>query len=290
MGDDSGLTDGQVSNQSGLPVEGQAGSPSAVPDVGPPAGTTVLPAAGPNPGRGSRWSVFRWPASTVRAIWRRDEAWHVKVGVVAAVIAFPFVAIGAVATWHSAYGASVPAVGGPTGVATGAAPTPASPLTGTNDEHCAVTQLPTSATASDFTLCMLARGANGEMKKDSVTYPFGLMQVYVTYRNTGIVQQDDVTFRVKLPSGFGLVPGTTVAFNSLTPEGFRASDNILDVGLNLGSYAPGGNVSLYFEAKAAEPKAFFCGDNVGAATFTVASARSVKATGSVMTVLRSCVH
>ena len=284
MGDDSDPTGGQASDPIGPSIKDPAASP---PDRSVPS------AAVPSSERDARRSIARWAAEKARAAWERDLAWYSKVGVVVAfigvvtaLIGLPFVVV---AGLRSADGAPASTAGGPTGVATGTAPTPASPLAGARDEECALTRLPTSATANDFALCMLARGANGEMKKDSVNYPFGLTQVYVTYRNTGTIQQDDVIFRVKLPSGFSLVPGTTVAFNSLTPEGFRASDNVLDVGLNLGSYAPGASLSLYFEVQAAEPKAFYCGDNVGAATFTVTIASSVKATGSVMTVLRSCV-
>lgn len=218
----------------------------------------------------------------IGCVWRHDGAW-MKIGVVAAVLSVLIAVL-----FHILDGPAEPAAAVATEVVRGAAPAPASSLRGSRDQQCSLSKLTRSASANDFAVCQLVKGANGEQKRDTATYPFGLVTIYAVYRNTGAFQQNDVTFRASLPHGFSLVPGTSVFFNTLRPEGIRASDSVSGVGVNLGSYASGGGVSLLFDVQAAEPATFHCGENRGVVTFSVTIAGSAKATDSVLAVLRTC--
>jgi hypothetical protein len=218
----------------------------------------------------------------IRHVWRLDAAW-MKIGVVAAVLGVLIPVL-----FHIVDSPAEPAAAVATAVVSGVVSAPASFLTGSRDQQCSL-RLPTPPTTeNDFAVCMLVRGADGEQKRDTATYPFGLATINAEYRNTGAFQQDEVTFRASVPHGFSLVPRTSVYFNSLRPEGIRASDNVSSVGVNLGSYAPGANVSLLFDVQAAEPATFHCGENRGIVTFRVTVAGRAKATESTLAVIRTC--
>lgn len=88
------------------------------------------------------------------------------------------------------------------------------------------------------------------------------VQYRIKYSNTGQVQQDNVTVKDTLPNGVSYVPGTTMVYNTATPNGFKASDNVTTGGINIGSYAPGSTAYVMFDAKIAEnDKLPVCGPN-----------------------------
>ena len=73
----------------------------------------------------------------------------------------------------------------------------------------------------------------------------------IVYKNTGTVQQDNVVIKDTLPKGLSYVAGTTSLANSKTNGAYeKVSDNLTTAsGINIGSYAPGGNAYVKFTAK-----------------------------------------
>ena len=230
-----------------------------------------------------------WLAARIHGVRDRDATWHSKVATVIALIGLPFVVIGALATVYSSVNSpNSVGVAVPSGVASGMAPTPYLPLDGARDKECRILLPKPSPAGPNFEVCMLVKGADGEQKRDTATYPFGLMRVLVEYRNTGASQQNNVVFRVTLPSGFSLVPGTTVSINSNTPEGLRVSDHVSKEGVNLGSYASGAAAYLIFHVQAGDPKKFDCGEDRGVLIFRIDTDNGTKAANSMLSVVRKC--
>jgi uncharacterized repeat protein (TIGR01451 family) len=88
----------------------------------------------------------------------------------------------------------------------------------------------------------------------------GQIAYKIQFKNTGTVQVDDVVVKVKLPDGVTYMLGTT-QFAASTTKGKWApvtSDTIAKQGLNIGSYAPGGNGWLRFVSKMGKESAGLC--------------------------------
>lgn len=96
--------------------------------------------------------------------------------------------------------------------------------------------------------------------KQSVSTMVGSSVEYkIEYKNTGTTQQDDVVIKDQLPKGVSYVPGTTTLANSHTDGYEKEKDSVTENGLNIGSYAPGGNAFIKFEAKVGTHKDLDCG-------------------------------
>lgn len=94
-------------------------------------------------------------------------------------------------------------------------------------------------------------GQNQYAKQVSVL-PGDQVQFKIQYKNTGTMQQDNVIVKDTLPAGLSYVAGTSYISNSTTNSQWKATnDGITTTGLNIGSYAPGGNAYLKFTAKVA---------------------------------------
>lgn len=79
--------------------------------------------------------------------------------------------------------------------------------------------------------------------------PASTATVLLEYRNFSEFQADNVTLRAQLPSGLQLVPYSTRYGTRAQPDGTPASNNIADVGINIGSYRPGGGTWATFRVK-----------------------------------------
>ena len=79
---------------------------------------------------------------------------------------------------------------------------------------------------------------------DTVEYLLG-------YTNTGSVNQKDVVLSDKLPAGMTYVAGSSQLKDANSPNGKAIADGVTTTGVNVGEYAPGGNVYVWFQAKAA---------------------------------------
>mgnify|MGYP000843601245 FL=1 len=75
----------------------------------------------------------------------------------------------------------------------------------------------------------------------------------LSYKNTGSVNQNNVSFHDILPKGLSLVPGTVEWYSAHTNAQWKKpndENHLLSVpGMNLGNYAPKGNAYVKFKAK-----------------------------------------
>lgn len=94
---------------------------------------------------------------------------------------------------------------------------------------------------------------NGSWSETVVAAPGQVLRIAVSYQNTGTNQQDDVVLRVDLPDNMHFVQGSTYWSNASHHDVHTSDDAIKDVGINLGSYAPTGNVWAVFEVKVDGP-------------------------------------
>lgn len=104
----------------------------------------------------------------------------------------------------------------------------------------------------NFTIDAAARlKGSGEPYANHVDVsPGDVVEVRLVYTNTGTTQQNDVSLRVGgLPEEFRYAAESTKVANSKTNGEYRSTvDGVTTVGYNVGSYAPGGNAYLKFDA------------------------------------------
>ncbi|MGW4198944.1 hypothetical protein [Streptomyces sp. NPDC005004] len=137
-----------------------------------------------------------------------------------------------------------------------------------------------------------AKGANGSAgTPEGAVQPTGPGQVVykVLYLNDGDVQQDNVVVRMKLPAGAVYMRGTTQFSASSTDNKWKSltTDTIADVGINIGSYAPGGGGFLRFVAHVDQKTAGLCSSS-GLMATVKASAQDGKSSGSSLSVEVTC--
>lgn len=149
---------------------------------------------------------------------------------------------------------------------------------------------PQFAPKQDFSMEKLV-SKHGENKwvDNYAATPGETVDYLLKYSNTGNARQDNVTFRDTLPTDQSYVNGSAVYGNANTPNGTKASDNITGVGVNVGSYAPGGNAWFIFSAKVAgNTDLDKCGPNTMTNTASVTTAYGNKSDTAVVTVNKTC--
>lgn len=110
----------------------------------------------------------------------------------------------------------------------------------------------------------------------------------LSYQNTGSVNQNDVTFRDKLPTGLTYVKDSTY-WNNASKKNVEASNNLTTgLGINVGSYAPKANAWTTFTAKVANKEALKCGKNVLTNTGSVTTGGFKKEDTATVTVEKDC--
>jgi uncharacterized repeat protein (TIGR01451 family) len=93
-------------------------------------------------------------------------------------------------------------------------------------------------------------------------YPKERIRYLIEYRNISDLLQTTVVLRATLPPNVTLIPGSTVLYNEKHPNGMGVkSDNITQGGLGVGSYGPGANAYLRFDAVLPGEQGMACGDN-----------------------------
>lgn len=104
-----------------------------------------------------------------------------------------------------------------------------------------------------FTTETYVRLADSEDRtwKESVDAKIGdKVEFRIGYKNTSDKQQNDVAIKDILPSNLKYVDGTTVLKNSSHPNGAIAEhDYLVKNGTKIGSYGPGANAYVYFDAE-----------------------------------------
>lgn len=127
---------------------------------------------------------------------------------------------------------------------------------------------------------------------ESVTVnPGDLVQYKIEYKNTGTTQQNNVVISDKLPQGVTYEKDTTFISNSETQSKWEAvKDNgVTARGINIGSYAPGGNAYVKFTAKvAANDQLAACGVNTLVNTATAETTNGNKSDTANVMVTKLC--
>lgn len=105
----------------------------------------------------------------------------------------------------------------------------------------------------NFSVVALARveGVGGELMPHVNCRVGDVLEIRVEYRNSGTVDQRNVTVRVaNLPVQLDYIDGSTLIANTSTGSRYRSTaDGIVGQGLNVGKYSPSANVYLKFRAR-----------------------------------------
>ena len=107
----------------------------------------------------------------------------------------------------------------------------------------------------NFSASALAKVGNDSWSQTSVATTGDRVTIMVAYRNRGTTRQDDVVLRVKLPDNIRYVAGSTKWISARIGHYLPASDDIADVGINVGSYAPGAEAAAQFQVTMDNPPA-----------------------------------
>ena len=106
---------------------------------------------------------------------------------------------------------------------------------------------------TEFTLEKQVRLKDSEDKtwQDSLNVQVGdLVEYEIAYQNTSEVSQANVIIRDVLPANLEYVPGSTILYNSTYPDGLVGdTDEIVNNGVNIGTYSAGANAFIRFTAK-----------------------------------------
>lgn len=117
---------------------------------------------------------------------------------------------------------------------------------------------------TEFTLEKQVRLKDSEDKtwQDSLNVQVGdLVEYEIAYQNTSEVSQANVIIRDVLPANLEYVPGSTILYNSTYPDGLVGdTDEIVNNGVNIGTYSAGANAFIRFTAKVVDEN-LACGSN-----------------------------
>ena len=117
---------------------------------------------------------------------------------------------------------------------------------------------------TEFTLEKQVRLKDGEDKtwQDSLNVQVGdLVEYEIAYQNTSEVSQANVIIRDVLPANLEYVSGSTILYNSTYPDGLVGdTDEIVNNGVNIGTYSAGANAFIRFTAKVVDEN-LACGSN-----------------------------
>ena len=118
------------------------------------------------------------------------------------------------------------------------------------------------AKTTNFTLKKsVSKHGAAQWDKNYKAQPGETVDFALTYRNTGEVRHDDVTFRDSLPAGLTYVKDSA-KWNNASQKNMNAGNELTTgVGVNVGSYAPGANAWVIFSAKVAPVEQLACGTN-----------------------------
>jgi len=114
------------------------------------------------------------------------------------------------------------------------------------------------------------KGQTNKWSNNNTAKPGDTMKYMIEYGNTGNTDQTKVIVRDSLPAHMSLVPGTTKVTNAQYPQGTAISSNdVVNGGINIGTYKPGANAFVTFEVKIDDADKLACGAtefrNVGVA-------------------------
>lgn len=144
---------------------------------------------------------------------------------------------------------------------------------------------------TSFTMSkMVSKHGANQWAKSYAAQPGETVDYLIQYKNTGDTQQDNVVVKDTLPAGETYVAGSSILGNSKTPTGAKISDNVVNGGVNIGSYAAGANGWVIFSAKLADNDNLpVCGANTLTNNATVETDTGNKSDTATVTTKRTCV-
>ena len=137
----------------------------------------------------------------------------------------------------------------------------------------------------------VSKAGENKYSEQVTALPGEEVEYKIQYKNTGTTQQNDVVIKDKLPAGVSYVNGTTQFSNSKTNSQWKATDdnNVVGRGINLGAYAPNGNVYVKFKAKVTDnDKLEKCGVNTLVNTATAETNNGSKSDTANVVVSKKC--
>ena len=128
------------------------------------------------------------------------------------------------------------------------------------------------ASVPDFTVQKQVRLAGTTTYSENVTAkPGDNLNYRIEYKNTGATSQPNVVVKDVLPAHINYVAGSTTIKNGANPSGKAINDDLFTAGVNIGTYGPGANAFLYFNATVGSADSLSCGPqtltNTAKATF-----------------------
>lgn len=137
----------------------------------------------------------------------------------------------------------------------------------------------------------VSKAGQNQYSENVTALPGDEVEYKIQYKNTGTTQQDNVVIKDQLPAGLTYENGTTQVSNSKTNSQWTpVSDNgVTAGGINIGSYAPGGNAYVKFKAKVADnDKLDNCGVNTLVNTAIASTQNGSKSDTANVTVSKTC--
>ena len=148
---------------------------------------------------------------------------------------------------------------------------------------------PQFAQKADFTVSKeVSKHGENKWSENYTAKPGETVDYLIEYRNTGDVQQNNVTVRDKLPAGMTYVNGSTKFGTPSNPGGVKASDEVTTTGINIGSWAKNAGTWVTFSAKAPETKNLVCGTNTLKNVANVETDYGTKEDSANITVPKEC--
>ncbi|MCL2444682.1 DUF11 domain-containing protein [Candidatus Saccharibacteria bacterium] len=112
----------------------------------------------------------------------------------------------------------------------------------------------------EITKSVSREGAN-DWQNSLIANPGDIVEFRIHYRNTGTVDQVDVTLLDTLPDFLEFIPGSTRLVNNADPNGSYIADGITTTGVNIGTYGPGAEAIVTFRVRVASYAYLPCGNN-----------------------------
>lgn len=149
--------------------------------------------------------------------------------------------------------------------------------------HCA---------AESRSVCVELRttGSSGPRSNDISTKPNSALAIRVEFVNQGPAEVDNVVLKLQVPDQFARpLPGSTRIWNWIAKQGGPTGvDDLGGAGINVGDYAPGGNVYLEQLYLVGDVGQFSCGTTGFTVTATATTGNAITQDAATARVEKSC--
>lgn len=124
---------------------------------------------------------------------------------------------------------------------------------------------------------------------DITANPGDILEFKIDYKNTGTINQMNITGHDHLPDGLTYIEGSSYFTSNTNPTGNTISDNLFTDGVNLGDYHPGDYMSLIYKVKVEDDTNIFpCGDTTVVNDASIATQNGTGHDQAEVTVHRLC--